>query len=146
MENRFVAQLREKVSAVQKTTAPEVSMCGFGIVAAVLAGLVPAEDAGVTMSLDDAGRGAASIWEDERDFESSIRRVLQMQTVGLQVSSFCFPCHGSMVKARPQSLLLQAELATEKVRAGVRCFWILLFHSVEGLAIAQQPKCRPHFH
>jgi hypothetical protein len=72
-------------------------------VAAVVT-FVAAEDPSVTMFLDDSGH-AASMWQDEREFEAGIRRVLQAQTTDLE----------QMVAEHPTSMLLQTEIATQKV-------------------------------
>merc|ERR1719299_371849 len=58
------------------------------------------------MFLADTG-SAASLFEDERSFENGIRKVLAVQTAELE----------KMVAGHPQSLLLQTEVATQKVEA-----------------------------
>ena len=73
-------------------------------IAATATALVSAEDPSVTMFLADSGH-AASMWQDEKDFESGIRRVMQLQTADLE----------KMVQEHPSSLLLQTEIATQKV-------------------------------
>ena len=66
--------------------------------------LVGAEDPSVTMFLADSGH-AASMWQDEHDFESGVRKIMQIQTADLE----------KMVQGHPASLLLQTEIATQKV-------------------------------
>lgn len=71
---------------------------------AAVATVVAAEDPSVTMFLDDSGH-SASLWQDEYEFEQGVRRVMQVQTNELE----------KMVAAHPSSLLLQTEIATQKV-------------------------------
>ena len=73
-------------------------------IAAATSALVSAEDPSVTMFLADTGH-AASMWQDEREFESGVRRVMQLQTTDLE----------KMINDHPRSLLLQTEIATQKV-------------------------------
>ena len=73
-------------------------------IAAATSALVSAEDPSVTMFLADTGH-AASMWQDEREFESGVRGVMQMQTADLE----------KIVEKYPHSLLLQTEIATQKV-------------------------------
>ncbi len=81
-----------------------VTMFAKFCISAVAATMVGAEDPSVTMFLADSGH-AASMWQDEHDFESGVRRVMQMQTADLE----------KMVQGHPKSLLLQTEIATQKV-------------------------------
>ena len=73
-------------------------------IAAATSALVSAEDPSVTMFLADTGH-AASMWQDEREFESGVRRVMQLQTTDLE----------KMINDHPRALLLQTEIATQKV-------------------------------
>merc|ERR1719473_866564 len=75
----------------------------FKLFAAFVATAV-AEDA--TIFLADNG-AAASMWQDEREFEAGVRKVLQEQTADLE----------KMVAAHPKSMLLQTEIATQKVES-----------------------------
>ena len=73
---------------------------------AAIATVVAAEDPSATIFLDDSGH-AASLWQDEAEFENGVRRVMQVQTNELE----------KMVSAHPSSLLLQTEIATQKVES-----------------------------
>merc|ERR1719359_1686617 len=57
------------------------------------------------MFLDDSGHSAS--FQDEQDFETGIRRVMQIQTAELE----------KMVNRHPRSLLLQTEIATRQVES-----------------------------
>ena len=82
---------------------------------AAIATVVAAEDPSATIFLDDSGH-AASLWQDEAEFENGVRRVMQVQTNELE----------KMVSAHPSSLLLQTEIATQKVRVAL-CFIFMFF-------------------
>ena len=59
----------------------------------------------VTMFLDDSY--AANMFTEEKNFEAGIRKVMQVQTAELE----------KMAASHPQSLLLQTEIATQKVES-----------------------------
>ena len=94
----------------------------FKFCAASVATLAFAEDPSVTMFLADSGH-AASMWQDEHDFESGVRRVMQLQTADLE----------KMVQGHPKSLLLQTEIATQKVEDLASTFVFLVFEESDAV-------------
>ena len=81
---------------------------------ASLAAFVAAEDPSATIFLDDSGH-AASLWQDEAEFQNGGRRVMQAQTNELE-KMLTTHHHASLLQA-DDALLLQAEVATQKVEA-----------------------------